>query len=140
ALVAFDVDGDKKPDLIYTGAQPAELVVMRQDKSGKFQVMNKQRVKDLAARQDSLAVADVIGDEAPEVIALVGDRINIFPMDKAGRLGEPVVLGSGDKIRQVFVEDFNGDGAADVMAVVPDDAAPLRLWLQSQDPRETKAK
>jgi hypothetical protein len=81
-----------------------------------------------------------MGDAAPEVIVLVGDRINVFPMDKAGRLGEPTVLGSGDKIRQIFVEDFNGDGKMDVMAVVPDDAAPLRLWLQSQDPRQGTSK
>ena len=94
ALVAFDVDGDKRPDLIYAGAQPAELIVLHQEKSGKFVLAAKQRVKDLAAHQDSLAVADVMGDEAAEVIALVGDRINVFPMDKAGRLGEPTVLGS----------------------------------------------
>lgn len=136
AVAAFDVDGDKKPDLIYAGAQPSELVVMLQDKGGKFAVAGKKRVRDLGARQDSLAVADVMGDEAPEVVTLVGDRVNIFSMDKSGRLGEPVLLGSGDKIRQVFVDDFDGDGKPDVMAVVPDDAAPLRLWLQSQDPEK----
>lgn len=140
ALVAYDVDGDKRPDLVYAGAQPAELVVLHQDKSGKFDVAAKRRVKDLGARQDSLAIADVMGDEAPELITLAGDRVNIFPMDKSGRLGEPTVLGSGDKIRQVFVDDFNGDGKQDVMAVVPDDSSPLRLWLQSQDPGSTSAK
>lgn len=139
ALVPIDVDGDKKLDLIYAGT-PAELVVMRQGEQGKFTVAAKQRVRDLAARQDSLAVADVIGDEAPEVIALAGDRVHIFPLDRAGRMGEPTILGSGDALRQAFVEDFNGDGLLDVLGVVPDDAAPLRLWLQSQDPRRSGVK
>jgi len=137
AIKAFDVDGDSKPDIVYAGMQPSELVILTQGKSGKFDVLAKQRVRDLSALQDGLAIGDVIGDPAPEIVAMVGDKIHVFPLAKTGRMGEPTILGSGDKIRAVHIEDFNGDGRTDVLAVVPDDPSPLRLWLQSQDPRQS---
>lgn len=136
ALAAADVDGDTKLDLVYAGMNPSELVVLNQAKSAKFEVLAKQRVRDLAAWQDGLAIGDVMGDAAPEILAMVGDKINVFPVSRTGRFGEPAVLGSGDKIRAVHVEDLSGDGRTDVLAVVPDDSSPLRIWLQSQDPRQ----
>lgn len=136
ALASFDVDGDKRIDLVYAGATPSEAVVLKQGKGGKFEVLAKERIRDLSARQDGLAIADVMGDAGPEVLAMVGDKIHVYPLGPTGRLGEPTVLGSGDKIRALHVEDFSGDGRADVLAVVPEDASPLRLWVQSQDPRQ----
>jgi hypothetical protein len=135
AILPYDVDGDGKLDIIYAGADPAELVVMRQLTPSKFETMSHTRVKDLAARGDGLAIGDVMGGPEPELLAIAGGKINVFSIDKSGRLGEPTVLGSGDPIRSVYVADFNGDGQMDVMGVVPENAAPLRLWLQSQDPR-----
>lgn len=136
ALQPLDVDGDGKLDLIYAGSQPAELVVLKQN-GGKFEEAAKQRVKDLGARQDGLAIADVLGDGAPEVIVLVGGRIGVFTLDKSGRMSEPVMLGSGDNLRSLSIEDFNGDGKADVLGLAPEDGSPLRLWLQGQDPGQT---
>ncbi|HYE02983.1 MAG TPA: VCBS repeat-containing protein, partial [Phycisphaerales bacterium] len=51
-----------------------------------------------------------------------------------GVLGEPTRLGS-TALAAVFIEDFDGDGLADLLGAAPDDATPLRLWLQRQDPR-----
>lgn len=133
ALRAFDVDGDGKLDLVYAGANPLELVVMRQETPSKFEMLSRTRVRDLAARRDGFEIADVSGDARPEVLAVVGGRIQVFPMDARGRLGEPITLGSSG-LQQLYVEDYNGDGRADVLGVVPEDAAPLRLWLQTQDP------
>jgi hypothetical protein len=136
ALLPYDVDGDGKLDIVYAGADPAEIVVMRQVTPSKFETLARTRVKDLAARQDGLAIGDVIGGPEPELLAIAGGKINVFPIQKSGRLGDPVLLGSGDQIRSLAVADFDGDGRLDVMGVVPDNAAPVRLWIQSQDPRE----
>lgn len=136
ALRPFDVDGDGKLDIVYAGADPAEIVFMRQVSPSKFESLSRTRVKDLAARQDGLAIGDVMGGPEPELLAIAGGKINIFPILKSGRLGEPTVLGSGDPMRTISVADFNGDDRLDVMGVVPENTAPVRLWLQSQDPRE----
>ncbi|MEX2219172.1 MAG: FG-GAP-like repeat-containing protein [Phycisphaerales bacterium] len=137
SVLPFDVDGDGKPDLIYAGADPAEIVVMRQETPSRFNMLARTRVKDLAARQDGLAVADVLGGPEPELLAIAGGKVSVFPLQKSGRLGEPTVLGSGDQIRSLHIADFNGDGRQDVLGIVPENAAPVRVWLQSQDPRVT---
>lgn len=133
ALRAHDVDADGKPDIVYAGSNPAEIVVLRQESPSKFEMLTRTRVRDLAARQSGLEIADVVGDERPEVIAVADGKINVFPFDARGRLGEPATYGSGG-VQQFYIEDYDGDGRADIAGIVPEDPAPLRLWLQAQDP------
>lgn len=128
----WDVDGDGRLDIVYAG-DGAELVILRQAESLKFDTLSKRRVKDLQAGQDGIEIADVSGDGQPEVLAVAGGRIGVFGLAKNSVTGEPVMLGgggSGEQIVAFFVEDMNGDGLSDVMAAIPDDAAPVRMWLQ----------
>ncbi len=141
ALRVYDVDGDGKKDILYVGSNPSELVIMRQLEKGAtrggFEQMYKRRVSDLAANQDGFHIADVSGDAAPEIVTLADGKMNVFPFAKSGVIGDPVPLGSDGKLVALFIEDYNGDGLQDVMGAVPDDAAPVRVWLQKQDPRST---
>jgi len=129
ALRAHDVDGDGLLDIIYAG-QPSELVVLRQTSLGTWNQDAKRRVRDLSAGQDGLTIASVMGDDAPELLVLVGGKINIYDMSDSGPVGEPTSLGTSGQIVAFFVEDYNGDGLNDILAAIPEDAAPLRLWLQ----------
>lgn len=136
ALRAVDFDSDGKLDLIYAGV-PAELVMVRQTATMKFDVLSKRRVKDLAAGQDGLEIADVLGDQAPELLAVVGGRIAVFSLSKSETVGEPLMLGTGGSNQEIaafFVEDYNGDGMQDIAAAIPDDASPVRMWLQDNAP------
>ncbi len=126
---AVDIDGDKDMDLVYAG-QPGEIVVLRHGEKLKFEVDGKRRVPDLSAGQDGIEIADVMGGPEPELVVLVGGKVNIYTLGKTGPEGDPLVLGSGDPIPAFFVEDYNGDGLKDIMGVVPDNEAPLRAWIQ----------
>jgi len=130
---AADATGDGLMDIVYAGL-PAELVVLEQKTSLKFDVRSKRRIKDLAAGQDGIELANVVGDSAPDLIVLVSGRLNIFQMTAGEVVGEPLELGSGGTAQQVaafFVEDYNGDSRLDIAAAIPDDEDPVRLWLQS---------
>lgn len=127
-----DIDGDGKADICYAG-DASELVLLRQADRLKFEVLSKRRVKDLQVAQDGIEIANVRGDAGPEVLAIVGGRIAVFGLSKSAITGEPVMLGPGGTNEQIvafFVEDYNGDGRGDIAAAIPDDAAPVRMWLQ----------
>ncbi len=127
-----DFDGDGRMDILYAGVPP-ELVVLRQTAKGDYEVATKRTVRGLAAGRDGLAIADVMDGPEPEVLAIVEGRISVFPVNGA-TLGTPTTLGSAgtgsSQLLAFFIEDYDGNGLQDIMGAVPDDAAPLRLWLQ----------
>lgn len=132
---AHDFDADGRLDLVYAG-NPPEIVSLRQEKSGEFKTLAKRRVAGLAATRDGIEVADVSGGPEPELLAVADGRINVFPILAGGALGEPVKLGSGGKSQQIiafFVEDYDGNRMQDILACIPEDSAPLRLWMQTPD-------
>lgn len=126
---AADADGDGRLDIVYAGA-PAEVVILRQKARLTFEIGPKRRIEKLAAGQDGIEIADVMGDAAPELLIVADGRIKVYPFTKHGPEGEPVELGSGGEILAFFAEDYDGDGLTDVLGAIPEDDSPLRLWLQ----------
>jgi len=130
AIAVHDVTGDGKADILYAG-QPAEIVVLAQTTPGKFEQTSKRRIRGLGATRSSFLVANVEGSPAPELLAGVDGKINIYTLTEDGPIGEPRTLGSGGadaNIVAFFVEDFTGDGLSDVLAVIPESRSPLRIW------------
>lgn len=125
----FDVDGDGRQDIVYAGV-PGEIVVLKQKTQAlNFEVLSKRRVPDLTAGQDGFDIVDVQGDARPELLAVANGKINVFTLGPGGPTGEPALLGSGGKMFAFLNEDYNGDGATDVLGVIPDDPSPVRLFL-----------
>ncbi len=129
AIALHDVNGDGLPDLLYAG-QPDEIVIMTQTSPGVFDVSGRRRVPGLRANRDGFFLADVLDDDAPELITLVRNTVAIFPLD-GSQLGTPRTLNVGSGLLACFGGDFNGDGLTDLAAVNPEDSSPVRLWFQS---------
>ena len=133
AVVPHDFNGDGRLDLIYAGF-PGELVFMRQTPAGDFVISRKHRVRNLSTTttRNGLAVADMIGDERLELVAIVGPEIHIWTLD-GDNLGHPVKLAVGTGLLGFMLADYDGDGGLDIAAVLPEDAAPVRLWLMHRN-------
>lgn len=137
ALRAYDFDADGSLDIVYAGANPSELVVLRQTEPGAFAVYASRRVRNLAGGP-SLEIADVLGDASPELLTIADGGVRAYAITESGEIGAETRVGTGNDLVALFTEDFDGDGLLDVLAVAPDDAMPLRLWLQRLDPRSTE--
>ncbi|MAJ46374.1 MAG: hypothetical protein CBC35_03550 [Planctomycetes bacterium TMED75] len=132
AVLPHDFDGDGLIDIIYGGTDPGAIVFLHQESPGEWKVTNRKFVSGLMPSRDSVMIADVVGDEAPELIALVKGRINIWPME-GDSLGQPTTLSGGDTIfAAIMTEDLDGNGLMDITAISPDDTAPVRLWLADE--------
>jgi len=129
AIVPFDFNGDGMLDIVYAG-QPGTIVFLKQVKPGQFEVERRIPQKGLSASRDGFMVADLVGDSKPDLVAIIGGEPTVWPLD-GSRLGEAVELGSGDPVVALVVGDFDGDGHKDLVGVVPDNPAPVRLWLAS---------
>lgn len=131
SVVAHDFNGDGLMDLIYAG-QPGEIVFLRQTQQGRFELARRHRVRNLSAARGQLIVADVIGDQNKELISLVDGEIHIWEMN-GDNLGQPVRLSAGANMARIAVEDFNGNGRLDVAGMIPENAAPIRMWFGQHD-------
>jgi len=132
ALRAHDIDNDGMLDIIYAG-QPSTIVVLRQVSPMSFDQDAKRRINGITAGQDGFAIANVTGDSAQDLLVLVEGKINVYSLGSAGAIGEPTTLGTSGQIVAFFIEDYNGDGKQDILAAIPDDSSPVRLWLQQPD-------
>lgn len=134
-IEAFDFNGDGLTDFIYSG-QPGTIAFVQQTKPGVFETVRKVPVKGLVPGRDAFAVADLLGnttDGKREVAAIVGGRINVWPLE-GSNMGDAIELGSGgDSLVAMVLGDWDGDGTTDVAGVVPDNPAPVRLWLGTVD-------
>ncbi len=136
-IAVHDVDRDGRPDLVYAG-QPEELVWLRQEEDGGFSLDGRRRARGLAATRTAFAIADVedrpgSNRDDPEVVTILNGRLAVFPLSRRGRFGEPTMLGAaGDRLVAAFVEDFDGDGLLDVVAIAPEAEATIRLWRQRE--------
>ena len=129
AVVPHDFNGDGLMDLVYAGQDPAAVVFLAQTAPGEWDVAQRHFINGLMASRDGIAIADLTGDDEPELIAINRGRVNIWPMDGAS-LGPSIELSGGDTpLAAFFIEDIDGNGMLDLFGVAPDDSAPVRLWL-----------
>jgi hypothetical protein len=129
AVLPYDFDKDGMMDLVYAGTDPGAVVFLRQTQPGTWEVANRKFITGLLPSRDALMIADVLGDETPELIGIVKGEIVIWPLE-GDSLGQPTTLSGGDTIfAAVMAEDLDGNGTLDITGISPDNTAPVRLWL-----------
>ena len=130
-VLPFDFDGDKRMDLIYS-AGSGKIVFMRQASPGVFEVVRKHTIKNLNPNRDALMIMDLLGDDKPELVGIANGRIQVWPFTGSD-LGTPIELAAGNgNVIATIAGDLDGDGANDLVGIMPDDAAPLRVWFGSK--------
>lgn len=127
-LAVHDFNTDSLPDLIL-GGSPAEIILMAQKRLGEFAIQARRTAAGLQAGRNGFLLANLIADAKPELVALAEKGIRLYPI-QSDSIGQPTTIPVGNGIVACFVEDFDGDGLQDLMAVAPSDASPVRMWNQ----------
>ncbi|HEY8751377.1 MAG TPA: FG-GAP-like repeat-containing protein, partial [Tepidisphaeraceae bacterium] len=130
-VVATDVNGDGKSDLIVTYANGSTVSVLLGNGDGTFQA---QRTFAVGVGDWPVGVADVNGDGKPDLIVgfnssavgvLLGNGDGSFQAERT------FATGSLGGLRSATVADLNGDGKSDL--VIMSFAGPLSVLLGNGD-------
>ena len=128
ALVAADVNGDGKVDLISANAKDATLTVLTNNGNGGFGLYATVPVgASPNSYPDSVAVADVNGDGKPDLISANANdgTLTVLTNNGNGSFGLNATLNVGLSTNSapasVIAVDVNGDGKPDLISANAND-------------------
>ncbi|MCB2156938.1 VCBS repeat-containing protein [bacterium] len=127
SMIAADVNGDGRTDLLMAEA-PASLVVMYQTDEGRLQ---RGEMTDLKA--DHLTLGELNGDGREDVLLVVGKKMQILQAGTRGISLEPVetFYTTGQVSDPPMIADIDGDGKNDIIFQPGDSYNHLMVRLQS---------
>ncbi|HVJ79983.1 MAG TPA: VCBS repeat-containing protein, partial [Planctomycetia bacterium] len=135
-LVVKDVNGDKKPDLVYIGAEPNGLYVEYQNADGTFGDRRSFEIDDAATNSWTVDVGDVNGDGRDDIVFLGKENLYIILQNQQGRLDDPRKFRtSSNNPGLLKVVDLDEDGRVDVIYTTEDPQFPVRLRFQNKQGR-----
>jgi hypothetical protein len=114
SVVAADVNGDGKLDLISGNYNANTLSVLTNDGSGGFAVAASISV---GSHPTSVAAADINGDGRVDLIATINNAnsLTVLTNNGSGGFAASSSLGVGARPSQVVAADMNGDGKMDLV-------------------------
>ena len=130
-LATGDLNGDGRPDLVYTG-DPQALTVQLQQADGSW---SETRVTEAPAPSLSvgcLRLADLNGDKRTDLVMLGLKELAIFYQTDSGELAAPVRLPLADEnCYGLEIVDLDGDGRPDLVYLSNTRRDALRVRLQN---------
>ncbi len=113
-VVAADINGDGKPDLICANAYTTTLTVLTNNGSGGFVLASSPAVGN---NPNSVVAADVNGDGKADLICANynGNTLSVLTNNGSGGFVTAGTYPVGQYPRQVTTADVNGDGKVDLI-------------------------
>jgi hypothetical protein len=112
-VVAVDLDGDGKPDLVATDQEGNEIRVLLNQGDGTFATPVTYAV---GAKPSGLTAADLNADGRPDLVVVSGeqDGASVLFQQESGIFATAVSYPTGGGATAVVVADLNGDGEPDL--------------------------
>ncbi|MGA3007657.1 MAG: VCBS repeat-containing protein, partial [Opitutaceae bacterium] len=130
-LAIGDLNGDGRPDLVYTG-DPQALTIRYQKKNGDWTEKIIDDAPEPSQLVSCLAIADLAGHGRKDLVMLGKKELAIFYQDEKGVLRAPERYALSDEnCYGLQVCDVNGDGRPDLVYLSSAGADTLRVRLQA---------
>jgi hypothetical protein len=126
-VIAADVNGDGKVDLISANEQANTLTVLTNDGSGMF---GSNATYNVSFNPYSLVTADVNGDGKVDLISVNIDAagtLTVLTNNGSGKFVRASSPGAGTYPRSIVKVDINGDGLVDLIVSGGNISNPLTL-------------
>ena len=131
ALLAVDVNGDNRPDLIYFG-EAKDLIVRYNLGTNNWSEPKRWHIEDGRLDSNALMTGDLNGDGLTDILLLGdGGSVYFWAQQKDHTFAEPVKIAYSGSPKAISVADVDGDGRQDLVFVEFDNPAPFRVRLQN---------
>ncbi len=132
AVLAFDANGDARPDLFFGGDKVSHLLMNQGN--GQYRDESSARLPDTFAGVQDVAAGDLDADGDLDLVLGAEDRNQIYVNDGQGRfaLAAPTALpraAKPEETRDAELVDVDSDGDLDVFF------ANVRLWNPNASPQ-----
>lgn len=130
-LVAGDLNGDGRADLVYTG-DPQALTVRYQQEDGTWLETRLSEAPGPIQSPGSLRLTDLNGDGRPDLVMLGMKELAVFYQTESGELAAPRRFPLADEnCYGLELFDIDGDGRTDIAYLCTNSRDGLRVRLQN---------
>ena len=131
AFTVTDLNGDGRPDFLYYGGDPKELIFQANLGTNGWAALKRWPIEDALLSPNALATGDIDGDGLPDIVLLAETHFYLLRQGKDHQLSEPEKIPLSAAVKSVQILDVDGDGRQDLMLVNWDSPTPFRVRFQN---------
>lgn len=128
SLAVADLNGDRRPDLVYFG-EPRELILQLNQGANGWSQPKRWPLEDGLLDGNALSTGDVDGDGRVDVLLLAEKHLYVLRQQVDGTLAEPDRVPYAGVVKAAQVLDIDGDQREDLLLINWDSANPFRFRL-----------